>query len=98
MCVFLAAPPKVPEKPTMIVSPEKLSFKEKLALHKKVADSSGSGPVAPSVPKRPKSGSESQRHRPHSTMVIPETEEVPLKRTHSEGEMETEAAVEGSDC
>lgn len=94
--VLLTAPPKVPEKPTTMVSPEKLSFREKLALHKKAADSSGSGPVAPSVSKRPKSGSETQQHRPHSTMVIPEAEELQLKRTHSEGEMETEAPVEGS--
>ena len=96
--VLFTAPPKVPEKPTTMVSPEKLSFQEKLALHKKVADSSGSGPVAPSVPKRPKCGSEGQRNRPHSTVVILEAEELTLKRTHSEGEMETEAAVEGSDC
>lgn len=96
--MLLTAPPKVPEKPTTMVSPEKLSFQEKLALHKKVADSSGSGPVAPSVPKRLQSGSEGQRHRPHSTVGIPEVEELTLKRTHSEGEMESEAAVEGSDC
>ena len=92
----MIAPPKVPEKPTAIVSPEKLSFKEKLALHKKVADDSSSGPVAPSVSKRPKSGSDAQRQRPYSTMVIPEEQKSPLKRTHSEGEMETEAAVEGN--
>ena len=89
------APPKVPEKPTSYVSPEKLSFHEKLALHKKVADSS-TATVAPSVPTRPKSGTE--RQRPFSTMVIAEEPESPLKRTLSEGEMETEAAaaVEGA--
>lgn len=90
------APPKVPEKPTTFVSPEKLSFHEKLALHKKVADSS-IGPVAPSVPPRPKSGSDaSKRQRPFSTIVIAEEPESPLKRTLSEGEMETEAPVEGT--
>lgn len=78
-----------------MVSPEKLSFQEKLALHKKAADNSGSGPIAPSVPKRQKSGSEGQQHRPHSIVVISEAEELTLKRTLSEGEMETEAAVEG---
>jgi hypothetical protein len=91
------APPKVPEKPTAYVSPEKLSFHEKLALHKKVADSSTGPAVAPSVPTRPKSGSDaSKRQRPFSTMVIAEEPESPLKRTLSEGEMETEAAVEGA--
>lgn len=89
------APPKVPEKPTAYVSPEKLSFHEKLALHKKVADSS-TGPVAPSTPTR-KSGSDaSKQQRPLSTMVITEEPASPLKRTLSEGEMETEAAVEGA--
>lgn len=88
-----AAPPEVPEKPTSYVSPEKLSFHEKLALHKKAADSS-TAPAAPSVPTRPKSGTEQQR--PFSTMVIAEEPESPLKRTLSDGEMETEAAIEGA--
>lgn len=90
------APPKVPEKPTAFMSPEKLSFHEKLALHKKVADSSTTS-AAPSVPMRPKSGSDAgKRQRPFSSMVIAEEPESPRKRTLSEGEMETEAAVEGT--
>lgn len=92
VCLPLA-PPKVPEKPISFVSPEKLSFQEKLALHKKVADSS-TGPVTPAVQVRPKSGSDAGRQRPYSTMVITEEVEPVLKRTQSEGELETEAAVE----
>lgn len=89
-----SAPPKVPEKPTTFVSPEKLSFHEKLALHKKVADSNAA-PVAPSTPTRPKSGSDASRQqRPLSTIVIAEEPESTLKRTFSEGEMESEATVE----
>ena len=91
------APPKVPEKPTSYVSPEKLSFREKLALHKKVADSE-SGPAPPLVPKRPRSGSDATKiQRPFSTMVITEEpESSSLTRTLSEGELESEAPVEGT--
>ena len=93
--LIYVAPPKVPEKPTTFVSPEKLSFHEKLALHKKVADSNAA-PVAPSIPTRPKSGSDASRQqRPLSTIVIAEEPESTLKRTFSEGEMESEATVEG---
>ena len=73
------------------MSPEKLSFREKLALHKKVADNSVE-PAAPSVRTRPKSGNDAQRPRPYSTMVIAEEAESSLKRTHSEGELDSEAA------
>ena len=53
---------KVADKPILMVSPQKLSFKEKLALHKKVADNS--------VELRPKSGNDAQHPRPYSTMAI----------------------------
>lgn len=60
-----------------------------------MADSS-TDPVAPSVPTRPKSGSDaSKRQRPFSTIAIAEEPESTLKRTQSEGEIETEAPVEG---
>ena len=89
LCVCFTAPPKVADKPVTKVSPEKLSFKEKLALHKKVADNSVE-PAASSVRVRPKSGNDAQRQRPYSTMVIAEEAESSLKRTHSEGELDSE--------
>lgn len=89
------APPKVADKPILKVSPEKLSFHEKLALHKKVADSSLETAAPPPVRARPKSGNDAQRQRPYSTMVIAEEVETSLKRTHSEGELDSEVTEEG---
>ena len=60
-CSLFPAPPKVAEKPVR-VDPDKLSFKEKLALHKKTLDehrTSASSPVWP--PLRPSSAREGYR-------------------------------------
>ena len=64
MCIHylsIPAPPKVPDKPARI-DPDKLSFKEKLALHKKTLEAqktSASSPVRP--PLQPSSAREGYR-------------------------------------
>lgn len=49
MLALILAPPKVAEKPTHL-DPEKLSFKEKLALHKKNLEEHQSSATSPAKP------------------------------------------------
>lgn len=75
-----APAPDVDEKPQSMISPEKLTFKEKLALHKKVAE------VLPPLPvtRQGSGGPLDIKTRPISS-VDPASVPPPVNRTSSDG-------------
>jgi hypothetical protein len=60
----MSAPPKVAEKPARTIDPDKLSFKEKLALHKKTLEVQGGSSVSPVRPPLQPSSSREGYRRP----------------------------------
>lgn len=73
----------MPEKPVRNIDPDKLSFKEKLALHNKTLEEQGSSPVGPPI--HPSSAREGFRTPTTPELEVHRTSEQAFKHTDIKG-------------